>query len=341
MKASTPPGATSEYGAEHDRPGAGRVVVLGSVNMDLVVPAPHVPGPGETVIAGPARYLPGGKGANQAVTAARLGAEVGFIGRTGDDDFGRTLRRALQDAGVRVEHLQALPATTSGIAFVAVDPRGENTVVVSPGANALLTPEDLDSHRELIGWSTVAIAQLETPLETVLRFASLCADHGVSLVLNAAPYRRLPQDLLRDCAYLVVNRAEATALTGIPTADREGARRALAAAAELGPRAVVITLGTEGCLAWHGDEWYECDAYRVPVADTTGAGDAFVGALAVALARDLPLARALPVAAAAGALACRGYGAQQPDLSWPALEDLMRGQPSRARLRRMPVPRRK
>src|SRR5690606_36740386 len=99
MKASTPPGATSEYGAEHDRPGAGRVVVLGSVNMDLVVPAPHVPGPGETVIAGPARYLPGGKGANQAVTAARLGAEVGFIGRTGDDDFGRTLRRALQDAG--------------------------------------------------------------------------------------------------------------------------------------------------------------------------------------------------------------------------------------------------
>lgn len=330
MTAATPAGITGWRSAESDRPGAGSLVVLGSMNMDLVVSAPHVPRPGETVLAGPASYLPGGKGANQAVAAARLGAEVGFIGRIGDDDFGLVLRRGLHQAGVQVEQVRAVPETASGIAFVVVDAQGENTVVVSPGANALLGPEDLDHHRELIARSTVAVAQLETPIETVQRFAKLCAEHGVALVLNAAPYQELPSDLLHHCAYLVVNREEVAALTGVPAPDREGARRALAAAAKLGPRAVVVTLGAEGCLAWDGSDQYEYDAYRVRVVDSTGAGDAFVGAFAVALAREEPLPRALQIAAAAGALACQNYGAQQHNLAWDDVVELMRNQPLRA-----------
>lgn len=299
------------------------VVVLGSLNMDVVVSAPRVPRPGETLLAGDARFLPGGKGANQAVAAARLGAEVAFIGRTGEDDFGRRMRANLVDAGVSVERIGTVPATASGMAIVVVDPRGENTIVVSPGANAMIGAAELAEHEELISRSAVAIVQLETPIEAVVRFARLCAAHGVDLVLNAAPYRELPDELLRHCGCLVVNREEAAALTGLRVGDRSAARRALTAAGDLGPRTVIVTLGDEGCLVLSDGRQFDVDAFRVPVVDSTGAGDAFVGALGVALARELRIEHAVRYASAAAAIVCGSLGAQRHDLTSAAVEELL------------------
>jgi ribokinase len=303
------------------------LVVLGSINMDIVVPTPHIPRPGETVLAGDARYLPGGKGANQAVAAARLGGEVAMIGRTGDDDFGHRMLTNLRAVGVRVEHVRALPGAASGIALVSVADQGENAIIVSPGANARLTPRDLDDHESAIAGSRVAITQLEIPLETAVRFAELCQAHGVELILNAAPCRDLPAGLLRRCAYLVVNQEEAAALTGVPVDGRAGARRALAVARERGARTVIMTLGGEGCVALSGDGYLEVAAYQVPVVDSTGAGDAFVGALGVALARGQALGPALTFATAAGAVACRGVGAQHPGLTQGEVAALIAGNP--------------
>lgn len=299
------------------------VVILGSINMDIVVSTPHIPRPGETVLGGTARYLPGGKGANQAVAAGQLGADVTFIGRTGDDDFGERMRAGLIKADVRVEHVHTLSGASSGVAFVAVDARGENIIVVSPGANAGLTPTDLDDHSAVIGAAAIAVAQLETPLPTVRRYAEICREHGVPLLLNAAPVQDLPDSLLADTSYLVVNREEAAALTGIPVTDRAGARRAATAAAARGVPHVVVTLGQDGCLALSHGGFLEVDAFPITLVDSTGAGDAFVGALGVALARGDGLHEAMRYAAAAGALACQHVGAQQHGIRSADIDGLL------------------
>ncbi|WP_213450654.1 ribokinase [Rhizomonospora bruguierae] len=309
--------------------GTGTVVILGSINMDIVVSTPHIPRPGETVLGDAARYLPGGKGANQAVAAGRLSAgEVIFIGCTGDDDFGARMRAGLRSANVRVEHVRTLSDAPSGVAFVAVDARGENVIVVSPGANAELRPTDLDAQENVIAQAGIAIAQLETPLPTVQRYAELCRAHDVPLLLNAAPFQPLSGSLLTRTTYLVVNRAEATALTGVPADDRAGARKAAAEAAALGVPHVVITLGAAGCVVLTEGRYLELDAFPVEVVDSTGAGDAFVGGLGAALARGDRLDDALRFAAAAGALACRHLGAQQHGISAADVYDLLARHPT-------------
>jgi ribokinase len=292
-------------------PPAPRLTVLGSVNMDLVVRTPRIARPGETVLAGPPTYLPGGKGANQAVVAAGLGMDVVLVARLGDDVFGQRLRDGLRAAGVRLEHVRSLPATASGIAYVAVEDGGENAITVSPGANGALSAADVAAERSALRGARLAVAQLEVPVPAVDRFARLCAEEGVELLLNAAPHHRdLPVSLLERCAYLVVNRDEASALTGIAVTGPETARRALEAAAALGPRHVVVTLGADGCLALSGRQWLEVESFPVHVVDSTGAGDAFVGALAAAVAGGDDFPSALVQAAAAGAVACGHHGAQ-------------------------------
>ncbi|RIV39345.1 ribokinase [Micromonospora radicis] len=305
-------------------PDPATVVVLGSINMDIVVTTPHIPRPGETVLASTARYLPGGKGANQAVAAAQLGGDVVFIGRTGDDDFGDRMRAGLHNAAVRVDHLRALPGEPSGVAFVAVDAHGENVIVVSPGANAQLTPTDLDAHEGVIAQAGIGVAQLETPLPTVARFAELCGAHRVPLILNAAPYQPLPDGLLACCTYLVLNREEVTALTGVPVTNRASARAALDATAGYGVPHVIVTLGGDGCVAHSDGRYLEAEPLPVTVVDSTGAGDTFVGALGAALARGDDLPAALRFATAAGALACCQVGAQQHGISRQDVEDLLR-----------------
>jgi ribokinase len=302
------------------------LVILGSINMDIVVSTPHIPRAGETVLAGAVQYLPGGKGANQAVTAGQLGGNVVFIGRTGDDDFGDRMRAGLRNADVRIEHIRALAGAPSGVAFVAVDAHGENVIVVSPGANAQLGPADLDAHESVIARAALAVAQLETPLPTVQRFAELCHAHGVPLLLNAAPFQPLPADLLARCTYLVLNREEAAALFGVSVHDRASARAALATGR--GVPNIVITLGDDGCVAFSEGDYLEVEPFLVTVVDSTGAGDAFVGALGVALARGDDMRSALRFAAAAGALACRHVGAQQHRIREGDVRDLMMRHPA-------------
>jgi ribokinase len=299
------------------------VVVLGSINMDIVVSTPRIPRPGETVLGGAARYLPGGKGANQAVAAGQLGGEVSIIGRVGDDDFGARMRAGLLSADVRLDHVRVLTDAPSGIAFVTVDTNGENVIVVSPGANARLMPTDLDAHEDVIASAGIAIAQLETPLSTVRRYAELCRAHGVPLLLNVAPFQPLPADLLTRTTYLVANREELAALIGVPVAGRDGARQALAAVAALGVPNVIVTLGADGCAALSDDQYFEVDALPVEVVDSTGAGDAFIGGLAVALARGDGIGDALRWAAATGALACQYLGAQQLGIRAADVEALL------------------
>lgn len=302
------------------------VVVLGSMNMDVVVSTTRIPRPGETVLGEDIRYLPGGKGANQAVAAGYLGSDVVFIGCTGDDDIGAQLRARLRRANVRVDHVRALPEISSGMALVVIDVAGENVIVVAPGANGRIAPTDLDACVDIIAGSVIAIAQLETPLPTVVRFAELCHQQGVPLLLNAAPYQPLPEALLSRIDYLVLNREEAGALTGVPTTDRASAHAACEAASARGVPHVVVTLGQDGCVALSDGRRIEVDAFPVEVVDSTGAGDAFTGALGSALARGDDLVTALRFAAATGALACRQVGAQQQGIPRSEVLELIAGQ---------------
>lgn len=290
-------------------PGRAGVVVLGSLNMDMSVTVATLPQPGETVIADVVSQHPGGKGANQAVAAARLGADVRIIGRLGADDHGNRIRAALGAAGVDLRHVRSTDHAT-GQAFVTVDSHGENVIVVASGANADINATAVEQEADALETASIAVTQLETPLEAVARFARLCTDAGVDLIVNAAPYRQMPDDLLRRCRYLILNRDEATSMSGLTVRDVASAGDAAVEASRLGADCVVITLGRHGCVALDGGQLIELDAYRVPVTDTTGAGDAFVGAFAVALSRGENLDDALRFAAAAGAIACTHAGAQ-------------------------------
>ena len=263
-----------------------RVVVVGSANMDLVVRTPALPRPGETVLGGDFVTVPGGKGANQAVAVARAGAECVFIGAVGDDEFGERLRAGLADAGVDVSRVRRVPGP-SGVALIAVDAAGENSIVVAPGANAALDglePADIAA----IAGADVLLCQLEVPLKAVLAATRAAQRGNTFVVLNAAPVRPLPAELLSTVDLLVVNKQEADSLGDLW---------------ELVPRAVV-TLGADGAEYTDRDgQRLHVPAPRVEVVNTTGAGDAFTGTLAVAWANHLPVATALKAACEAGARA--------------------------------------
>ncbi len=285
-----------------------RVVVVGSLNMDLVVPVPRHPRPGETAIGGDLAQHAGGKGANQAVAAARLGAAVRMIGRVGEDAFGRALIANLESEGVDKSDVRALVGVPTGVALITVDARGENAIVVSPGANARLRPEDLDPAS--FAGAAVVLLQLEIPLETAIRAAELGRAAGTFVILNAAPARPLPRALLEPVDLLVANEHEAAAI--LEAAPPDTAEEALILARRLVRRvpAAVVTLGEKG-LAYAGREGSGTrPAFPVQAVDTTAAGDAFVGALAAAIAEGAPLPEALRFGAAAGALAATRPGAQ-------------------------------
>ncbi len=292
------------------------VVVVGSINQDIVVQVPTPPGPGETVLADAVSITPGGKGANQAVAAARAGASVTMVGRVGDaaaDAAGPALKAGLAEAGVDVSGVRETPAVPSGRAFITVTPDGENTIVVAAGANASLTADDVDTCAGLLSRASVVVTQLEIPREVTGRLATVCADHGVPLILNLAPAAKLPPDLLARVTVLVVNEHEAAFLLGEPVspAGAEAAARRLLA---VGPSAVALTLGPAGAV-WcaRRPDSTGADGGRVPapevrVVDTTGAGDAFVGALAarIAAGEDLRAATAFAVRVASEATTTRG-----------------------------------
>ncbi len=277
---------------------AGAILVAGSANLDFVVRAPHIPAPGETVLGGAFRTFPGGKGANQAVAAARAGgAATRMLVALGDDAYAKELEASLHDAGVTLALVRSDEPT--GTAFICVSDAGENAITVAPGANGALRPDHLP---DLAGTSHLLL-QLETPLASVAAYARAARDAGVRVVLNAAPAQALPAELLADLDVLIVNEGELAAVTGI-----EGdIARALDA---LAIPCVIVTLGARGACARDGDTRVVQPGFAVEPVDTTGAGDTFCGVLAAALARGAALDGALREACAASALACTRPGAQ-------------------------------
>ncbi|ASR56185.1 ribokinase [Cellulomonas sp. PSBB021] len=295
-------------GVAHD------VVVVGSVNADLVVRVARHPRPGETLLGSTSDTLPGGKGANQAVAAARQGARVALVGAVGTDPQAAVALSALRAADVDLTHVRRVDGAT-GLAVVTVAGSGENTIVVVPGANATLTPARVDEARGTIARAAVCVLQLEIPLDTVAHAARLAHRHGTRVLLNAAPATALPRDVLRLADPLVVNEHEAATLLG-----RALDSPAAAAAHELtglGVRSVVVTLGAAGLVGHGPDGAFSWSAPVVQPVDTTGAGDAFVGALAAGLAAGQPLRAASAHATRVAAYSVTRLGAQ-PSYPGPA-----------------------
>ena len=272
------------------------ITVAGSINMDLVARVPHIPAPGQTVLGHHFARHHGGKGANQAVAAARLGAPVAFVGAVGRDAFGDELLAGLRDEGIDASALVRVDAP-SGCALISVDDHGENAIAVLPGANALAPLPSAQWHAALL------VLQLELPLATCVAWAQAARARGVPVLLNAAPMAALPAALLACVDTLVVNEGELRDLVGtVPDA--------LAAAAALGPQRVVVTLGADGVRAWDHGHVITCPGHRVELVDSTGAGDTFVGALAASLFHGLAFEPALRRANVAAALSCRAPGAR-------------------------------
>jgi ribokinase len=292
--------------------------------MDLVVGAPKIPAPGETVIGGDLQTFPGGKGANQAVAAARLGAQVAMVGRVGDDAFGAQLRQTLESAGVDLAYVQTTAVTPSGVALIVVDAAGQNSIVVASGANMRLTPADVEAAAPAIKAADALALQLESPLETVQRAAELARAHGVTVILNPAPARPLPPELLALVDVLIPNESETAALTGLPaTTEAELATAADRLRAQ-GVGAVILTLGARGALLAAEGVTRRFPAFPVDqVVDTTAAGDAFVGGLVTAVAEKRPLDAAIAWGNAAGALAVAHAGAQPSLPTRAAVEALL------------------
>ncbi len=301
-----------------------RVVVVGSVNLDLVVAVPRLPEPGATVLGSDVTYQPGGKGGNQAVAARRLGADTVLVAALGDDAFGNDLRETLQREGLPGEAITTVQGAATGIAMIPVSGNGENSIVVASGANALLDASRLDVARLEPG--AVLALQLEVPLATCLDAAARARRAGALVQVNAAPLPKTDDpafaDLLRSTDVLVVNEGEARSLAGDAAADWPEMAVRLR---ESGPAAVVITLGADGAVAADADGTHSQPAFAVEAVDTTGAGDAFCGALAVALADGLPLADAVRRGCAAGAIAATTPGAQSALPTAAELETFLTG----------------
>ncbi|MFG2117737.1 ribokinase [Streptomyces sp. NPDC048710] len=295
------------------------LLVVGSANADLVIGVERRPAAGETVLGGDLAVHPGGKGANQAVAAARLGARTALLARVGDDAHGRLLLDSQRAAGVDPVGVLVGGAPT-GVALITVDPSGDNSIVVSPGANARLTPADVRAAVSLLLASRVVSAQLEIPLETVVEVVRNLAE-GSRFVLNPSPPRPLPTEVLAACDPLIVNEHEARVLLGdlgVSEEPEDWARLLLAK----GPRSVVVTLGAEGALVADSSGVTRVPSVKVDAVDTTGAGDAFTAALAWKLGSGSALAEAAAYAARVGAAAVTKRGAQESYPTAPEVDSL-------------------
>lgn len=289
------------------------IVVVGSVNLDLVCTGRRIPAPGQTVTGETFETFHGGKGANQAVAVGRLGFPVSMIAKVGDDQFGQRLRRGLRAATVNVRAVWTAKATASGVALITVDGDGQNSITVIPGANGQLRPRDLEKSLAQLRAAGMILTQLEIPMETVEYLCTLAGRFQVPLILDPAPARALPRAMLRHVTYLTPNETETCALCEIPPHDLNPATvadlaRTLQAS---GPANVIIKMGKRGAfVAWPNNLQRMVPSFKVRVVDSTAAGDAFNGGLAVALMRGLGLEEAVRFAGAVGALSVTRAGAQ-------------------------------
>ena len=287
------------------------ILVVGSANMDLVVRTPRMPAPGQTVLGSGFISSPGGKGANQAVAAARLGGRCRFIGRVGDDSFGRSLLTNMKAEGVDCTDLMVTPGSPTGVAMIVVDARGENAIVVDAGANARLTPDDIFDRADVFEEAAVVVLQLELPLPTVRAAISVARRCGCRIILDPAPAINPMPDELLQVDIVSPNVVEAETITGTKAIEERVDKHVASELIARGASAAVLKLGSRGSLVVMADgHFYRVPPYNVTVVDTTAAGDAFTAAFAVAIAAGQDYHQAAKFANAAGALACTRLGAQ-------------------------------
>lgn len=293
-----------------------RIVVVGSSNTDMVVRSPHLPAPGETVLGGEFLMAAGGKGANQAVAAARLGGDVTLLARVGADVFGDRAIRAFEAEGIRTELVLRDPDAASGVALILVDAAGENLISVAPGANGSLSVEDVEAGRADLDDAAVLLVQLEVPLPSVRAAVEICAGGGGLVILDPAPACELDDELLSSVSILTPNESEAERLTGIPVDDRSSTHRAAGALRARGVETVLVTLGAAGAYLLSADGAELIPSPEVRAVDSTAAGDTFNGALARSLARGDDLRDAIELANRAAAFSVTRPGAQ-PSMPTP------------------------
>lgn len=286
------------------------IVVVGSSNTDMIIKMDKIPAPGETVLGGEFTIAAGGKGANQAVAAARAGGHVGFVACVGDDMFGEQALEGFTKDSINTDYVFKDKQQPSGCALIFVDKDGENSIAVASGANARLTPKHIDLAKDKIISSEILIMQLETPLDTVKHTAQLASDNGIPVILDPAPAQQLDDDMLKGISILTPNENEAELLTGIPVEDEESADKAASYLLAKGIDTVLITLGSRGTFIATEKTREMIAGLKVTAVDSTAAGDVFNGALAVSLSEKTPLIDAVRFANTAAALSVTKLGAQ-------------------------------
>jgi len=295
------------------------IAVVGSSNMDLVVKSKRIPATGETILGGDFIMAPGGKGANQAVAAAKLGAQVFFIAKLGDDIFGLQSLNNFKKEGVNTKYVLQTKDAPSGVALIMVDDEGNNVIVVAPGANNKLSPEDVKEAESDIALSGALVAQLEVPIETIEFAAGLANKSNVPFILDPAPAQELSEQLLKMVDVLTPNETEARILTGIEVKDRDSANAAAQKLLECGVKNVILTMGASGYLTVSDEGTEFVEARKVTAVDSTAAGDAFTGSLAVGLAKGQTLSEAALFANNVAAVSVTRMGAQP---SMPTVEEI-------------------
>lgn len=295
------------------------LTVLGSMTMDLVAKTKRRPIKGETVLGETFGMVPGGKGANQAVTCAKLGVKTYMVGRLGKDLFTQPVFENLQKEGVLTDYIQVDEDSSTGIAHISVDAQGDNSIIMVPLANSNVGQSDVEDVEHLISKSSVLMLQLEIPVDTVHYAAKVAKKYNVPVILNPAPAQTLPNEIYQYIDFLTPNESETEILTGIKLIDFESTKIAAKELLSRGVKNVIITLGENGCLIANGTDFIHLPARQVEVVDTTAAGDAFNGGMAVALAKGLPLEKAAYYGGIIGTLAVTKFGAQS---SLPSIQEV-------------------
>ena len=296
-----------------------KIIVIGSSNVDMVVRTSHLPAPGETILGGEFFMNQGGKGANQAVAIKRLGGNLIFMAKLGNDVLGRQSVGYFKKEGIDTRYIALDEDSASGVALISVDDHAENSIVVASGANMLLNEQDVDKMLEEVCEGDILLMQLEIPLQTVEYAARKAFGKGVKVVLNPAPARSLPKELFRHLYMVTPNRIEAEMLTGIKIANDADVEKVAEEICAMGVKNVIITLGSKGCLIREEGVSYRIDAFKVAPVDTTAAGDTFNGALCVGLSEGMDLKQAAVMASKASSIAVTRMGAQS---SIPYREEL-------------------
>jgi ribokinase len=287
-----------------------KIIVVGSSNTDMIIKVPRIPKPGETILGGKFSKAAGGKGANQAVAAARSGGDVTFVARVGQDMFGDNAIQGFEENNIVTGHVFRDPEAPSGVAEIFVSEDGENSIAVAPGANSNLSPEDIDNSEDAINSADILLMQLEIPPETVQAAADLAHEKNATIILNPAPATDLPDELLAKITILTPNESEAELLTGIKVIDKDSAEKAAKKLQSMGVQKVIITMGKSGAYVLSDGFSGIVSGYQVDAVDTTAAGDVFNGALSVAIAENKSLKEAVQFANAAAALSVQKLGAQ-------------------------------